>query len=155
MQELLAVIATWLSVNFGLPPYQDPPHVAFATAAEMAELRADRVAASAPEPSAVDGRRIVPDGTAHDVHALYDSVTGTIFLPENWSPASPADVSILVHELVHHAQQESGAFFSCPQEREKLAYRAQARWLGLTGDTLEQAFEIDPMTVLVRTNCMF
>jgi hypothetical protein len=33
-------------------------------------------------------------------------------------------------------------------------YRAQRAWLALFGRTLEQEFDIDPMTVLVRTNCL-
>ena len=142
-------------MNFGLPAYQQPPAVAFATSAEMMELRADRLAAHAAKPAATDGRRIVADGRAPEVHALYDSVTGTIYLPEDWSASSPPDVSILVHELVHHIQSDSGATFACPQERERLAYRAQARWLGLTDETMEQAFGLDAMTILVRTNCMY
>ena len=67
----------------------------------------------------------------------------------------PAEVSVLVHELVHHLQNVSRMKFTCPQEREKDAYAAQHAWLALFGRTLEQEFEIDPMTVLVRTNCGF
>jgi hypothetical protein len=51
-------------------------------------------------------------------------------------------------------QNVSGLKYECPQAREKPAYRAQARWLELFGKTLFEEFEIDPMTVLVRTNCM-
>ena len=155
MQELMIVIASWLSINFGLPPFQEPPAVAFATAAEMAELRANRVSAHAPNPAAIDARRIVPDGSSHDVHALYDSVSETIYLPADWEAASPADVSILVHELVHHLQEQSGATFACPQERERLAYKAQAQWLKQMDETMESAFNLDPMTILVRSNCMY
>jgi len=155
MHELMILIASWLSIHFGLPPYQEPPAIAFATAAEMADLRADRVAAHAPNPAAIDARRIVPDGASHDVHALYDSLSDTIYLPADWEPASPADVSILVHELVHHLQAQSGAKFACPQERERLAYKAQARWLEQMGETMETAFDLDPMTILVRSNCMY
>jgi hypothetical protein len=61
---------------------------------------------------------------------------------------------VLAHELVHHIQNMSGEKFDCPQAREALAYRAQLRWLELFGKTLEDEFEIDPMTVLVRTRCM-
>ena len=48
-----------------------------------------------------------------------------------------------------------GIKFTCPQEREKDAYDAQRTWLERSGRTLEDEFEIDPMTVLVRTNCGF
>ncbi|HUG61279.1 MAG TPA: DUF6647 family protein, partial [Methylomirabilota bacterium] len=75
--------------------------------------------------------------------------------PEGWTGTSPAEVSVLVHELVHHLQNVGGVAYDCPEAREKPAYQAQARWLELFGGSLEEAFQVDPMTILVRTNCMF
>ena len=56
--------------------------------------------------------------------------------------------------MVHHAQNLLGLKHECPQEREKLAYLAQDRWLGLFGRSLESDFELDPMTLLIRTKCL-
>ncbi len=89
-----------------------------------------------------------------DTLAVYDEATRTIYLPEGWRGASPAEVSVLVHEMVHHLQSLARVKFECPQEREKIAYMAQDRWLGLSGRSLEREFGIDPFTRLVRTGCM-
>ena len=75
--------------------------------------------------------------------AVYSDKAQTIFLPEGWTGTTPAELSILVHELVHHVQNAAGLKYSCPQEREKLAYDAQERWLGLFGHNLEHDFELD------------
>jgi hypothetical protein len=58
-----------------------------------------------------------------------------------------------VHEMVHHLQNVAGRQYRCPGAREKLAYRAQERWLGLFGLSLAAAFEVDPMTLRVSTAC--
>jgi hypothetical protein len=89
------------------------------------------------------------------VNAIYDDASRTIYLPEQWTGATPAEVSLLVHELVHHLQNVAGLKFDCAEAREKLAYSAQARWLELFGKTLVDEFSLDPMTVLVRTNCFY
>jgi hypothetical protein len=57
--------------------------------------------------------------------------------------------------MVHHLQNAANEKFACPQEREKHAYKAQREWLALFGRTIEQEFEIDAMTILVRSNCGF
>lgn len=148
MQTLLFVLVSWISVNFGLSTTADQPRVTFATPAEMAELRQYRLASPArPELS-------VNTGEGHPVHALYDDLGRTIYLSQDWTPTAAADVSILVHELVHHLQNAAGLEYDCPEAREKLAYQAQARWLSLFDQTLAGEFQIDPMTILVRTNCL-
>jgi hypothetical protein len=62
---------------------------------------------------------------------------------------------VLVHELAHHMQSAAGLEYPCPQEREKLAYKAQDEWLHLFGRSLESEFQIDKMTMLVMTSCAF
>ena len=89
-----------------------------------------------------------------EVEAQYDDATRTIYLPEAWTGDSPAELSVLVHEMVHHVQNVAGLGYACPEEREKLAYAAQRQWLALVGRDLMQEFRLDPMTLLVRTNCM-
>lgn len=154
MQALLTVIVTWLSINFGLPVIYEHPRVEFVPAAKMAEVRYSRLAAVRPDRVAVEVGRSALAEVGHDVHAIYDDLSRTIYLPEGWSVASPAAVSVLVHELVHHVQNVSGLKYDCAEAREKPAYGAQARWLELFGKNLADEFEIDAMTILVRTNCM-
>jgi hypothetical protein len=51
-------------------------------------------------------------------------------------------------------QNVAGLTYACPEEREKIAYAAQRQWLALFGRDLMKEFKIDPMTLLIRTNCM-
>jgi hypothetical protein len=88
-----------------------------------------------------------------DVVAVYNDQTKTIYLSNEWVGRTPAELSVLVHELVHHLQNEAGVTFECPAEREKLAYEAQDKWLGLFGRNLEREFEIDGVALLISTSC--
>lgn len=146
MQELLTLIASWLVIIFGLPASDEFPRVVLASPAQMAEVRHNRLEAAAPDSA--------PD-SFQDVYAMYDEQGGTIYLPAEWTVDSPADVSILVHELVHHLQHAGETTFACPQARERLAYQAQARWLELFDTSLSDEFGIDATTILVRTTCVY
>jgi hypothetical protein len=57
--------------------------------------------------------------------------------------------------MVHHFQNVLGVKHECPQEREKLAYTAQDRWLSLFGHTLETDFELDGFSLLAKTGCFY
>jgi len=85
---------------------------------------------------------------------LSDS-TRTIYLPDEWTGSTPAELSVLVHEMVHHLQNLAGLKYECPQAREKLAYTAQERWLGLFGHDLAQDFELDGFSLLAKTKCFY
>jgi hypothetical protein len=89
-----------------------------------------------------------------EVIAVYRDDTRTIYLNESWTGTSPAEVSVLVHEMVHHLQNVAGLKYECPAAREKPAYLAQNAWLQRFGSDLETEFEIDMMTMLVTTSCM-
>ena len=144
----LIAITHWLSRHFDLPGTA-PPRVERVAPERLHALRYrafPMVAGPAPQPG--------PLGEGRAVVAVYDDARQVIYLPQGWTGASPAEQSMLVHEMVHHLQNRSGLRFECPQQREKLAYEAQARWLARTGDTLESAFEIDAMTLLVHVNCL-
>ncbi|HVI62197.1 MAG TPA: DUF6647 family protein [Bradyrhizobium sp.] len=62
---------------------------------------------------------------------------------------------MLVHEVVHHFQNVLGLKYECPQEREKLAYIAQDRWLGLFGHSLTGDFALDPFSLFIKTTCFY
>jgi hypothetical protein len=150
MQALLAVVVTWLSINLGLPATREAPRVELATPAQMAAVRYGRLVAAQPE--RMESRHAMTE-SFEDVFAIYDDASRTIYLHEDWTGTTPADSSLLVHEMVHHLQNMAGMTFACPGEREKDAYRAQRAWLELFDRTLEGEFGIDPMTLLVRTSC--
>jgi hypothetical protein len=149
VQTLLTIVVTWLSISFGLPATDDHPRVEIVPHAKIAALRHGGLVsathvATVSNPAGVSGQDLV---------AVYDDTRRTIYLPEGWTGETPAEVSVLVHEMVHHLQNLAGLKYDCPQAREKLAYEAQNRWLKLFGEDLETAFEIDGMTLLVRTRC--
>ena len=86
--------------------------------------------------------------------ALYDDATRTIYLAEGWTGATPRERSVLVHEMAHHVQNLAGPdATAAAAEREAEAYALQDRWLARSGETLETAFEIDALTLLVLTRC--
>jgi hypothetical protein len=135
---LLNAIVTWLAANFDLPANYDHPTIELAPAKTIAALRFGAAGTSGQS----------------DVVAVYVDRTRTIVLPQDWTGRTPAELSVLVHELVHHLQDLDKRTYNCPQLREKLAYDAQEKWLGLFGRNLESEFGIDAMTLLVGTACM-
>ncbi|WP_299738840.1 DUF6647 family protein [uncultured Roseobacter sp.] len=147
MDTFLTVVVTWLAINFGLPVNFEHPEVKLIGQNEMIELRI----AALDDEDAVKFRRTVEQG--HSIIAFYDDPTRTIYLPEGWSAESPADVSVLVHEMVHHLQNVAEIPQDCPEGRELPAYHAQERWLQQVGTTLEQEFELDAMTLHFLTKC--
>lgn len=147
MDALLKVITTWLSINYGLPNVQDHPQVQFVDRPQLFDVYVSRL--SEDEISSLRGNGEM----GFDLIAVYDDLSRTIYLPANWTASSPADVSVLVHEMVHHLQRFDEEAFPCAEAREKPAYEAQADWLELSGTTLEQEFELDQMSLLFTTKC--
>jgi len=113
-QSMLEEIAAWLSQNFDLPQTSDLPAVRHLPPFEMMSVRL--------QPLMDEQRHKVVTslraGTlmGREPLALYDNRTKTIFLAEAWSSSNRADVSILVHEMVHHLQNLAAHTFMCPQE---------------------------------------
>lgn len=73
----------------------------------------------------------------------YDDAVYTIYLPEGWTGKTPAETSIVVHQMVYHVQNLAGLTYECSWERERIAYAAQESWLRLRDSNLWDAFAID------------
>jgi hypothetical protein len=150
LQTLLTALETWVSSQFDLPAIHEHPNIEFASPAKIASLRFTGLLSD-------PGVQVAPYDRAssaqHDTVAVYYDATRTIHLPEGWSGGTPAELSVLVHEVVHHFQNVLGLKYECPQEREKLAYIAQDRWLALYGHSLESDFRIDAFSLVVQTRC--
>jgi Domain of unknown function (DUF6647) len=140
LQVLLEKVCAWLVTGFDLPAATKLPTVMIVPPVRMAALRYHGLA-----PISSD---------ASDFIALYDGRGRTIYLPEGWRGATAAEVSILVHEMVHYLQDMAGQRFECVEQEERLAYAAQDRWLVLAGSSLERAFGVDAFTVLARSTCV-
>jgi predicted metalloprotease len=151
-QILLTAIETWVGSQLGLPAIHEHPTIEFVLPGKMTSLRFMGS-------SSDQGAQVAPNDPAssaqYDTVAIYHDATRTIYLPEGWTGGTPAEVSVLVHEVVHHFQNVLGLKYECPQEREKLAYIAQDRWLALFGYSLERDFNIDPFSLLVKTRCFY
>jgi hypothetical protein len=138
MNALLTAIVTWLSVNFGLPAVYDHPAIELLPATQIAEMHYGSINTS----------------RLREVVSVYDDATRTILLPDSWTGKTPSDLSILVHEMVHHLQNIAGLQFECSASREKAAYAAQEAWLALFGQSLLSEFELNQMALKLTTQCM-
>lgn len=150
-EPLLTAIETWLSIEFNLPIPANHPRIELVPPAEIAALRYQgRFPKAGTDRAPIDPSAVSAD---RDTVAVYSDSTRTIYLAEEWTGGTPAELSVLVHEMVHHLQSLAGLKYECPQEREKLAYLAQERWLALFGRDLAQDFELDGFSLLVKTKC--
>jgi uncharacterized protein DUF6647 len=151
-QALLTAMETWVSSQFDLPAIHEHPRIEFAPPAKIASFRFTDLLSD-------PGAQVEPNNRAssaqHDTIAIYNDATRTIYLPEGWTGGTPAELSVLVHEVVHHFQNVLRLKYECPQEREKLAYIAQDRWLGLFGHSLSDDFALDPFSLFVKTTCFY
>jgi hypothetical protein len=145
---LIEAMVTWLSDQFAMPRVHTHPEVVLASAAAITTFRFTGRLSDRPQDAAS-----VPPGQ-HEIVAAYDAISETIYLPRGWTGRSAAELSVLVHELVHHLQHVAALRYECAQAAEELAYAAQEKWLRLFGRSLESEFQIDPFTRLVNTRCM-
>ena len=150
-QELLKAIIVWISTNFDVPSSDTIPNIQLASPAVIAALHYRKSKADGPPPISIIDLG-APSGQ-REVVSVYEITTKTIYLPEDWSGRTPAEVSVLVHETVHHLQNEAVLSYECLAASEKLAYEAQEKWLNLFGLNLEGEFQLDPFTLLVTSLC--
>jgi hypothetical protein len=144
---LVEEIADWVAAEMALDEVPGLPRLVLLPAAQMRSARVAAMRDAGIDTSAYERGRPRP------VLAFYDERSGVIHLAVGWSGATPAEQSILVHEMVHHFQARTGQRFACAGERERPAYAAQARWLERSGLTLEGAFRINRMFLVMVTNC--
>ena len=151
-RALVAAIGHWVSSNFDLPLVPEQPNLALVPVERMLAMR--KRAAMPGHPTETSWE-LHASARQPDIVALYDDRSSTIYLPEDWSGATPAELSMLVHELVHHIQNQAGLSFECPEAREKQAFAAQELWLAQFGTNLTAEFGIDTFTLFVRTSCFY
>jgi hypothetical protein len=103
--SLIDTIELWLVANFDLEPVASPPDIVTVAASRLVEIRYGSASAASPG----------------DVMGAYDEASRTIYLTEGWDGHTPDQLSVLVHEMVHHLQASADMRFACPAEREVLA----------------------------------
>jgi hypothetical protein len=136
MEALLTMIVVWLSANFDLPATHAHPKVKLAPQIEIALLRFGPATREKRDAFIAAYATAIAKNNRREVVAVYDMANGTIFLSDGWTGSNPADLSVLVHEMVHHLQLAAQLSYECPAAREKLAYEAQEKWLSLFGRSL-------------------
>lgn len=115
--SLVDRLDTWLDLHVEFPRRDPPPGIRWISPQAAAKI------------SGAPHRGYGP------TRALYDPEAAMVYLVEPWSAADPQDVSVLLHELVHHRQV--GRPYACRGAQELPAYRAQAAWL------TERGLELD------------
>jgi Domain of unknown function (DUF6647) len=146
----LEKIATWLVRNFKLPPSKQMPTVKFVDSEQLIQIRYGDDQASQDVSSA---RHTGGGEDGNSIVALYDARGPVIYVTKDWRGDNSADVSVLVHEMVHHLQHAGQLHFDCPEARERMAYLAQDRWLAGNGKSLAEMFGVDGFTVMARSMC--
>jgi hypothetical protein len=153
MDALLAMIVTWLSVQFELPPTQLHPKIEIVSAREIVFRRYRAFSSEVRREAWDQAQKAAVTGKGRQSVAIYDDANHVISLPEGWTGHSPAELSVLIHEVVHHLQAVHGLKYECLNARERLAYDAQDRWLAMFGLSLASEFDIDAFTLKVSTAC--
>lgn len=130
MEILLYVLISWLSSSEKMV-IKDPPAVVVRTASSLSELYGS------------------------PVYALYNYLDQTIYLAEDIDISTRFGKSILVHELVHHYQYETGRSdkVECLRQLETLAYRTQINYLKYVEYDYSSIPELDEFNILMRSQC--
>ncbi|MEY8842857.1 DUF6647 family protein [Cribrihabitans sp. XS_ASV171] len=81
------------------------------------------------------------------LRGAYDPDRSEILLVRPWSADKPQDVSVLLHELVHHRQAPHHWY--CPAAQELPAYRLQEDWLEANG----RAADVNWVAVVLDAGC--
>lgn len=115
MQSLIDHLELWLDAHSDLPRRTSAPLIRLVGADRVASLQATSRSSK----------------SAH-TRGLYDPETATVYLVRPWESRDPHDVSVLLHELVHHRQAEAGHWY-CAGAQELPAYRLQEAWLAAQG----------------------
>jgi len=136
MNPLVSHLMCWLVLNSELPVVTEYPKIQFVPALKISAARIARVKYFVAHNIA----QLSLGSPSDNIISFYDDRTQTIYLQEGWSAVRPTEMSILVHELVHHIQNIAKIDYQCAAEREQPAYAAQRKWLSLFGKTIEGEF---------------
>jgi hypothetical protein len=144
---VLALIDDFLSERMDLPRPAALPQVKFASSERIGALRYRNVSS---EPELLLFFSAQPNA----LDMFYDSGTKTIYLSEFWTGGSPAELSVLVHGMVNHAQGEAGLSYPCAQRGEQVAFAVQDAWLRQFGQNVRDALGMDQAAFLLSTDCI-
>ena len=127
--ELIDRLEAWLDANTDLPRAPDKPTVRIV------------------DPSTFPATGKSAMGIGKHVRGLYDPETSVIHLVRPWSADNAQDISVLVHELVHHRQSRRHYF--CAGSQELHAYKLQKAWLAQQNEFLD----VNWIGVVLASSC--
>ncbi len=130
LPEVVDRLEVWLDANAPWPRRDVPPSLRWIDPVSARALVGWHRAASSQHP-----------------RGFYDERSRTIFLVQPWSLSDPQDVSVLLHELVHHRQV--GHHWYCPGAQELPAYRLQEAWLAERG----LSADVNWIAVVLESGC--
>lgn len=130
VEILLGILIEWLALNANIN-IKSAPDVTVATSVELTKKYGS------------------------PVHALYAHNESKIYLSEHVDLTTIQGASVLLHELVHHYQNVSGAMsgYNCTQESERLAYETQRQYLEANKVALMP--ELDRFNIVMRSVCNY
>lgn len=140
MDQLMIALMVWISAASDLPAAPQAPSVEFNTPQELHELN-------------FPGTAYRAESGAPQAVALYDLDGAVVHLPDGWQVSDPVDLSILVHELVHHMQASAGLEYQCRGAMEKVAYDTQIAFLESMGLDMFEVMEINELFYRIITSC--
>jgi hypothetical protein len=130
MHALVSSLEDWLDARADWPRRKPPPRIRF-----VSQWQAE-------------ARQSATGNFQHGrLRGLYDPDHSEILLVRPWDPRNAQDVSVLLHELVHHRQAPHHWY--CPAAQEPQAYRLQDAWLADQG----RSIEVNWMAVVLDAGC--
>lgn len=149
--QQLDAIMQWIAERFELPKSIERPAIVLEDPAALTRMRNGGFVTG---PASQNATGVEYRSDRGEVLAVYDDARRTIHLSDHWTGETEAELSVLVHEMVHHLQNIAGMKYNCAGDREKLAYQAQSAWLRQFGKSLESEFGLDGFSVIVHSNCL-
>ena len=113
-QDLIQELLAWIGAATGYDTGIEPPEIAFCNTGDCIPYSTDT---------------LTVDET---LNGAYDWLNTRIILVRPWDANRPLDVSVLLHELVHHVQLANRTF-ECTAATEWEAYKLQADYLAQHG----------------------
>jgi hypothetical protein len=132
VKEILTAMLLWIGANTGYNVDLSHPQIQSVTQTELEELYSQG------------------GGNASELHAFYDTVYDTIYLPDTFNIHDAWHKGVLMHELLHYVQDQNQTKFECTAEMEQDVWPLQQKYLlevhGLT-------WNYDELWYKLTSNC--
>ena len=159
MKELVITLMLWIGGSTGFP-VPEPPTIAVKTLYEMNNILYGCDDLKINDKELYNSVCVIKDdikspNPAASILALYNHVTKEIYLPTYFNKDNVAHRAILLHELVHHLQYNSGynKKVSCRGMLEEQAYDLMDVWLKENNAVMPVDLAIGPLLRFTITTC--